>query len=244
MKKTKRMRTQIKICLLLIVAFAISVTGCRKDPAIDGGSTNRINTQTTTSATGTPIIVTYSYDGSGRQVQARVDTEVTVYTYAASLVTKITTLAGVNFETDYTLNSAGLAAFDSKGYAYKYDSSGYLISLIDTNVSTGNYDSTFYTVHMGNADTVVQHQGDQATSNVITTIYTYQSNTDLRDFGLSFTGQQNKNLINTATITQIINGSIDRVVYTYNYTIDSRGRVSQQVVTSGTATYTTSYIYY
>jgi hypothetical protein len=90
----------------------------------------------------------------------------------------------------------------------------------------------------------VRHQTDAGNNNLVTTSYTYLSTIDSRDFGLAFIGKQNTNLISTETVTQLINGSTYTVNYTYSYTFDSKGRVAQQVQSSGTATYTTAYTYY
>ena len=81
------------------------------------------------------------------------------------------------------------------------------------------------------------------TNNVITTAYTYLPTIDSRNYGLAFLGKQNTYLVSTQSITQVISGAVYTISYSYSYTFDSQGRVTQQVESSGTATYTTSYSY-
>jgi hypothetical protein len=236
------MYTQIKVSSLLFILAVVTLlsSGCRKDPA--GDYSHLIKSQTVTSTTGTSYTYTYAYDSSGRQIQAQTDTVVTTYTYSPGVVAVVTVLAGERFPTSYVTDAAGLAISDSRGYSYTYDSHGYLTSL--SSQTAGSFDSTIYTISGGNTDTTIRHQGDPSTSNVITAAYTFLSNADTRDFGLTFTGQPNKNLINTQTITQVINGSIVTASYSYSYSFDSRGRVIQQVQDNGSVSYTTTYVYY
>ena len=108
----------------------------------------------------------------------------------------------------------------------------------------GNYDSTTYTIANGNVQTEVEHQVDSATDNRVTTTYTYYSNIDNRDYGMNvLSGMPNNNLIKTATIVQVINGSTYTSAYSYTYSYNAQGMVTQQVKSSGTATYTTNYTY-
>jgi hypothetical protein len=228
--------------LLILFAIASFFTGCRKDSTPSTTVTiSRVRSQITTSPTGVFDTVIYVYDSTGRQLRSQTDTLVTTYSYSPGNDTMTEMLHGVNFYTIYTTNGAGMATSDSKGFVYTYNGGGYLTGYSYTNGAI--YDSTSYTVSGGNVATSVRHQADSATNNLVTTTYTYLSTIDSRDFGLSFLGRQNVNLINTETVTQLINGSSYAVSYTYSYSFDSKGRVTRQVQSSGTATYTTAYTY-
>ena len=108
----------------------------------------------------------------------------------------------------------------------------------------GNYDSTTYTISTGDLISSVEHQADAATDNRVTTNYTYLSSLDSRDFGMtSSTGRRSTHLVSTESIVQLINGSRTTISYTFTYTFDAQGRVTQQVRTSGSVSYTTTYTY-
>jgi len=232
--------SRAKFIVVPVLIFLVSFLACcRKDSAIA--------TAATTSLVKSAIIDsgyanTYTYDSLGRQIMAQIDTVVTTYGYGQGYVLKTITLAGQQFITDYTTNASGLATSDTKGYVYAYDNSGYLISKSYT--GAGSFDSITYTISGGNAITSVEHQADSATNNVITTNYTYLSTIDSRNFGLAFLGKANTNLISTVAITQTISGSSYTANYTYTYSYDSRGRVSQQVINNGSASYISTYTYY
>jgi hypothetical protein len=151
-------------------------------------------------------------------------------------------LHGVQYVTRYSTDQAGRAIADSRSFVYTYSTWGYLTGLSYT--GQGTYDSTTYTISGGNVTTSVRHQVDSATDNLVTTIYTYLPTVDSRDYGLSFLGNANTDLPVTETVTQLINGSTYSVAYTYTYNYDSKGRVTQQIRSSGSATYTTAYTYY
>jgi hypothetical protein len=243
MKIAKSLPRAVSVCVILM---ALCITGCKKDPAaprLPGSVTvSKVKTEITTSVSGAADTIYYAYDSSGRQARSQMDTMVTTYSYSAGAVSQVITLAGEIFPTSYTLNAAGLAASDSKGNIYRYDSAGYLISEVYT--ASGNYDSTTYLLSGGDIDSSVERQGDASTADLILTAYTYLAVPDSRNYSLSFLGKQNTNLINSQTITQTLNGQIYTSVYTYSYTFDPLGRVLQQVRSSGTASYTTSYTYY
>lgn len=233
--------SRVKFIVLPALTFLVLFLACcRKDTAI-------VSTATTVSLIKTAVIDsgyvnTYTYDSLGRQIMAQIDTVVTTYAYGQGYVLQTIALAGEQFINDYTTNASGLATSDTKGYVYIYNSSGYLISKSYT--GTGNFDSITYTISGGNVTTSVEHQADSATNNTITTTYTYLPNIDSRGFGLAFLGRANTNLINTVAITQIIGGSTYSVSSTYTYSYDSRGRVAQQVINNGSASYTSTYTYY
>jgi len=234
----KRSFTPIVISFIVISFFA----GCGKNPPL---STNvpisKVKSQILTSTTGVSDTIIYTYDNAGRQASAQTDTLFTTYTYAANTVTMTYMLNGQSFHTIYATNSGGMATSDSKNFMYTYNAGGYLINYSYT--GTGLYDSTVYLISTGNVDTSIRHQVDSATDNRITTSYTYLTIVDSRDYGRAFLGKQNTNLINTETVTQLINGSTYTINYTYAYSFDNKGRVAQQVQSSGTATYTTTYTY-
>jgi hypothetical protein len=229
--------------VLISLVFISFFMGCVKNPPPSTNVTiSKVKSQITTSSTGVPDTVIYTYDSLGRQITSQTDTLVMAYAYTANTVTMTDMLNGVHFLTIYNTNSAGQATSDSKGFVYAFNAAGYLTNYSYT--GTGNYDSTIYAISGGDIDISVQHQADSATNNLVTTSYTYLSTEDSRDFGLTFLGKQSTNLINTETITQLTNSNSYSINYTYSYTFDSKGRVSQQVQSSGTATYTTSYTYY
>jgi hypothetical protein len=229
---------------LLIISGIFLVAGCRKQAAISSGSftTNKVKMAISTSSTGVSDTFVYMYDSIGRLMTAQTDTVVTAYTYMANTVTVATLLAGQTFLNNYDINMQGLATSDSKGFVYSYDSAGYLIAMSYT--LSSKYDSTLYTITNGDVDTIIEHQADAATNNVITTTYTFLTKLDNRIFGLNFLGNQNKYLVSTKNISQNLNGSIYTTAYIYSYIYDSGGRVSQQIESSGSATYTTTYSYY
>ena len=230
--------------LLLSFFFVASfLVGCKKNnPNPVTVTISKVRSQIITSPSGIPDTTIYTYDITGRQATSLEDTLLTTYTYGSNTVTVTSMLAGHNFATTYYTNVNGLATSDSRRFSYTYSSWGYLASLAYT--GAGTYDSTVYLVSVGNIDTTIRHQVDSATDNRVTTVYTYLSTVDSRDYGLSFLGKQSTNLINTENITQIINGSNYTVSYIYSYTFDNKGRVTQQIRSSGTATYTTAYTYF
>ena len=235
------MRNKIKYLLFFVFAVAL-FAGCKKDPATVANSSSRVKTESTTSATGIAYVVTYSYDSSGRQVQSQTDTVVTTYLYGPDTITKTIALAGHYFITGYSTDASGHIISDSKFFKYSYDANGYLASLSYT--GNGNYDSTLYTISGGNVTTTVEHQADSATNNTITTTYTYLAHTDNRDYGMAAMGKANTNLIGSQSISQSINGSMATLAYTFTYTYDAQGRVTQMVKSSGSVSYTTTYTYY
>jgi hypothetical protein len=164
------------------------------------------------------------------------------YAYHQGSVQMNIALAGDIFTTTYYTNTLGLATSDSKGDNYSYDANNYLTTMWHT--ANGSADTIFYTIHNGNADTVIQRQSDSLTGNAVTTIYTYLPNTDSRNYGIAFLGTPDKNLVQTETITQALNGSAYSISYNFSYTFDASGRVTQQVMASGSASYTTAYTYY
>ena len=235
------MMPRAKFIIVPAILFFISLlASCRKDAAIAPANTTVSEVKTAVIDSG--YANTYTYDSLGRQIRAQIDTVVTTYAYSQGSVLQTITIAGVPFITSYTINAAGRATTDTKGYLYAYNSSGYLISKSYT--GTGNFDSITYTISGGNVTTSVEHQADSATNNTITTNYTYLSTIDSRGFGLAFLGTANVNLINTVAITQVISGSSYTANYSYTYSYDSRGRVTQQVINNGTASYTSAYTYY
>ena len=222
---------------------AVFLVACKKEtPAPITVTVSKVRSQIITSPTGVPDTTIYTYDNTGRLATSLEDTLLTTYTYGSNSITVTNMLSGHTFLTVYNTSPGGLATSDSKGFVYTYSSWGYLMSLSYT--GAGTYDSTLYLVSDGNVNTTIRHQVDSSTDNRVTTVYTYLSTIDSRDYGLSFLGGQSTNLINTETITQIINGSTYTINYTYSYTFDNKGRVTQQVKSSGTATYTTAYTYF
>ncbi len=229
--------------LLSFLFVSVFFSACKKNnPTPVTVTVSKVKSQIITSPSGVPDTTVYTYDNAGRQITSLEDTLHTTYTYGTNTVTMSYFLAGQNFGTIYYTNVNGLATSDSRRFAYTYSSWGYLTTLSYT--ATGVYDSTLYLVSGGNVDTTIRHQVDSATDNRVTTVYTYLSTVDSRDYGLSFLGKKNTNLINTETVTQVINGSTYTVSYVYSYTFDNKGRVTQQVKSSGTATYTTVYTYF
>ena len=227
------------ILVSVITVFIVFLTSCHKDPSIApvASTVSLVRSQVADSGYAT----TFTYDSLGRQIMAQIDTVVTTYTYSPSSVVKTVTLAGETFITTYTTNASGKAVTDSKGYVYTYNSVGYLTSKSFTAVS--NFDSVTYTVSGSNVITSVEHQADSATNNYITTNYTYLSTIDSRNFGLAFLSSANVNLISTENIMQVINGSSYNASYTYTYSFDSKGRVTQQTINNGSASYVTTYSY-
>ena len=227
---------------LTVIAAMLFFTACNKDLPIASMTTARIKTETTTSPSGVALTFAYTYDSAGRQLTATMDTVVTVYTYATGGITKTITLAGQNFVTTYTINTVGKVITDSRNYVYSYDINGYRTAM--TYTGNGNYDSTLYTITNGNLTTAIQHQVDAGTDNLLTTVYTYYSTIDSRDYGMAaLQGSPNNNLLKTETIVQQINGATYTSAYDYTYSFNAQGLISQQVRTSGSASYTTNYVY-
>jgi hypothetical protein len=246
--QTGKIITKIQFTsLLTLVALMSFFAGCKKDPgaALPAKVTiSNVKSMITNSATGEPDTVVYTYDNLGRQTTALTDTLLTTYTYSGDTVIMHYLLAGEQFTTFYTLSASGQAVSDSKGNSYAYNSSGYLTR--QSYAYGAGYDSISYLYMLSglNDSISIQHQQDAATHNLVTIRYTYLPTIDSRNFGLTFLGKQNTNLINTETDSQVLNGSTYSITYTYSYTFDSQGRVTQQVQTSGTSTYTTAYTYY
>jgi hypothetical protein len=228
------------VFLAITAATLLLLASCRHDPspAATGWSYSLVQSQIADSG----YVYTYTYDTTGRQIRAQTDTMVTTYGYSAGSVVKTLSLAGSLFITDYTTDASGHAVSDSKGYTYTYDTNGYLTARYYT--SAGSYDSVTYTVSGGNVDTTVEHQGDALTSSLITTTYTYLTTKDSRNFGLSYLGTPNVNLIATQNISQVLNGTSYTAYYIYSYQYDSKGRVSTQNIYNGSANYNTTYKYF
>lgn len=218
--------------------------GCHKGPApVNPGATNcLVRMMISNSSGGQPDTVSYTYDPQGRLLSALTDTLLSTYAYSPAAVVKTETLHGEHFVYTYPLNSAGLASTDSNGNFFSYDANGFLqLSLYGAG---GSADTITYSVTNGDVDSIFEHQTDAGTDNRLTTAFTYYSNKDLRNFGLSFLGSRSTHLVQRKNITQVLNGSVYSVAYSYSYTFDDSSRVALQTTSNGSAVYTTAYQYY
>jgi len=227
------------VFLATIAAAMLLLASCRRDPSPAAGwSYSLVQSQVADSG----YTYTYGYDSAGRQIRSQTDTMVTTYGYSPGAVVRTVSLAGSVFITDYATGASGRALSDSRGYTYTYDTAGYLTGRYYA--SAGSYDSVSYTVSGGNVDSTVERQGDAQTSTTTTTSYTYLGTKDSRNFGLSYLGTPNVNLIATKNIYQVLNGTSYSASYIYYYQYDGRGRVSTQDIYDGSAGYITSYKYF
>ena len=216
---------------LSIVSF---ISGCKKTSSVNGLVASEVEVATVNGVI-TTTTYTFTYDGQGRQILKQTSgstSSSTSYNYASSGQV-VETITGTGAATiTYTLNSQGYAESDGTN-TYTF-TNGYLTTEDD---AAGN--SINNTVSNGNVTAAIVVQGG------VTTIYAYQFSTtqDYRNFGLSFLGKRNTDLLSSETQTS----TGTPTVYSITYTYDSKGRVLQQTLSPGgntsyvyTYTYTTS----
>ncbi len=202
------------VVMLALTGVMVS-TSCSKKTV--NGKVKQIvsttNGQTTTTVN--------TFDSQGRLIAQSGGTTIA---YSSSTVT-VTYTTGT--PTVYTLNNQGYAGSDNEGITYTYDNSGFLTGEVATN---GN--SRTHTISNGDEVSNSLNVGGQIT----TTTYTYLSNTDYRDYGLSFLGKRNAHVLNTRIITS--NGQ--SVTYNYSYNFDGDGRVLTETITGSNGNITTN----
>jgi len=214
----------------LSIAFLSSVLflgSCKKTTSVNGLVQTEVEVATV-NGVATTTNFTFTYDGQGRQILKQVSGSTVSsvsYNYGSSGQV-VQTTTGTNAGTvTYTLNSQGLASSDGTN-TYSF-TNGYLTTEDD---AAGN--SLNSTVSNGNVTGTTVVEGG------VTTIYAYQFSTtqDYRNFGLSFLGKRNTDLVSSESVTST--GTPTQ--YTITYTYDSQGRVLQQTLTPGGST---SYVY-
>jgi hypothetical protein len=235
------MSIRVRPLILFIIVAITFFSACRKDPAPPVAASSHVRSETLTSSSGIAFTIAYTYDSPGRQTASQTDSTITRYVYTSDSVIQTITVANRHFVSAYILGAEGRATSDTRGFIYTYDAAGYLI--LSAYTPAGSTDSTICTISAGNVTLSAEHQQDSATNNLLTTTYTYLSARDTRDYGMAYKGRANTSLISTQNIVQVINGSTYSSSYSYTYSYDQQGRVSRQVRSSGSATYTTTYTY-
>lgn len=204
--------------------------GCKKE-AVTTTNTNTakygfVKTYADGSAT-----ITFSYDNQGR-LDSIVDNDLSgiITTYTLTYNSGSVVLTGGGSTVIYSLNSQGLATSDNAGNVYTYDNNGYLISTVK---GTG---SRQYTIANGNVTSIVLTNIDGFSKD--TTVNTFGTQTDYRNYGLSFLGKNGtfqtlifpylsysikSNLLVTQTVENRNN------FYGWTYTFDSLGRVTSEL---------------
>lgn len=211
------------IASVIIIVLMFSFESCKKSTSPNGkikGETYRHQFSDTT------IIDTlsYSYDQQGRVtvIQHVNGRETYVFSNNSYIYTPVSgaPVTGV-------LNGQGLVISTSNGASYGYDNNGYLISSTDTILSS------YFIIANGNmvADSEVVN-GNSSVQH-----YTHSSKVDYRDFGRSFAGKANHNLV----LSDSLNGVPTN---TTSYTFDNQGRVSTETISGNGLLLTTTYSYF
>lgn len=203
------------LVVILALGGVMVSTSCKKN------SVNGKVKQVVTTTNGQTTTTVNTYDSQGRLIAQSGGTTIA---YSASTVTVSGT---TGTPTVYTLNNQGYAGSDNDGVTYTYDNSGYLTGEVTT---TGN--SLTNTISNGDVVSTALHVGAQTQ----TTSYTYLTNVDYRDFGISFLGKNSTHVLNTKIVTS--GGST--VTYTYSYNFDSDGRVLTENITGSNGSNTSS----
>ncbi len=217
------------LLFIAIVPAGLTLTGCKKAASVDGHVLTQTEAYTANGQT-TNTVTTFSYDDQGRQVLASPTAGTpTTTSYSSSSIVQ-TTGASV---TTYQLNSKGQAVSDNNGYTYTYDNNGYLIT-----ISQNSANSQVNTISGGNVTgEVINNNGQQTTLS-----FSYGTDKDYRNTGVSFLGKNNTNLATAATYAS----GQTTVTYVIAHTFDSKGRVLTETITGGgtsdvyTYTYTTN----
>jgi hypothetical protein len=200
--------------MIAAASATLFLDGCKKTASVDGHILTH-SISITSNGVVSNSSTTYQYDGQGRQILATPSTGIPTSTsYNGSTVTQVTGTTTVV----YTLNNSGQAQSDNQGDEFSY-SNGYL-----TNETNGTALSLTNQVTNGNTMT------STLVENGVTTVYVYQYLTtpDYRNFGTSFLGNRNTDLISSETVS---GGSSGTATYTYQY--DSHGRVIEMTLTAG-----------
>ena len=219
--------------ILLVSFFAIFYSSCKKDNTTD--SDTSVVPKISCMNGGAGIVLGgshfYYYDSKGRLIKEKDSINryniYSNYTYTDSAIILNTVHANGDLSTQILyLNSKGLVTYVKENgvqnvlYKYEYNSDNYLIK--KQFGLEGKLGSTTITHNIVNgnvvSDTTILYTPFKRKT---TCNYTYLSNlntTGNENFGMSFWGKSNKNLV-----SYYIAGS-DTIKY--NYTFDSKGRVT------------------
>jgi hypothetical protein len=217
------MAKHISIAFLLFLVLVFSFESCKKAIPPNG----KVKGRTYRNQSSGPTIIdtlSYSYDQQGRVISIQHITGKETYVYSGNsyIYTPVSgaPITGI-------LNNQGLVTSTSNGESYTYDNDGYLISDIDTILSR------YYTISNGNilADSQI-HNGN---SSIL--YYTYSSTVDYRDFGKSFMGKANHNLVLSDSLRGLLTN-------TQSYTFDSKGRVATETTSGNGILFTGTYSYF
>jgi hypothetical protein len=206
------------IALLVAILSTVMISGCGKGQE----NTSRVKTKIVRSNTYLyqSDSLTYTYDERGRLVAMQGVASISTFAYADG---KVTQTDNFNRNTVYTLNSKGYAVSDSRGNSYTYDSKGMLILQIQSS-----------------GDTLIKcntENGDIITSKVylpyaVSDTFTYTDIGETRTFGYDFLGSKGAHLPKSlAKYGRILGYNAFAITYEF----DSKGRVSEETMTSRNA---------
>lgn len=208
------------------VSVLLFFGGCKKSNPVNGTVRTVVEAYTANGQT-TNTTTNYTYDNQGRQVLAAPTVgNSTVTVYGSGSVTQTTGTTVVT----YQLNAQGLAISDNTGATYTYDNNGFLLS--ETSGPNNSQSNTISNGDISNSTIVV----NGVTTNLT---YSYTTNTDYKNTGISFLGKNSTHLISSVLYSQ---GSAT-VTYTFTYAFDNQGRVLQMTITGNNTTDQFSYTY-
>jgi PKD repeat protein len=174
---------------------------------------------------GPAVTTTYTFDTLGRVATILNNGNTTTYDYTGNILTMTTNGTPITGQLDIMGLLVNIGPI-----TYTYDAAKYLIlsndgsQIISDTIVNGN---TAVTVKTTATDTII-------------TQYTFSSRIDYRDFGMSFLGTPNTNIINTKKVTH----GPTVVTYNYTYTFDLYTRVTKQTITgSDGSSKVTTYTY-
>lgn len=217
-----------KIAPILLIALVL-VAGCKKHYSF-ATDTNLVKTLSNQSNLPYEF---YTYDATGRLTvdSNSQNNEVNKFFYSADTVTDSLYTNGVaSLNTRYYLNAAGFAqkvTYDAQLLYYTYNNIGEQTIQV-------TYGDTIMSV-WGNGDLLKQGLWGAGGTFIDSTVYTYLTTHDNRNFGQPYLGQASYHLLQHTS-----SGNL-----TYSYTFDSQGRVSAMIVHDqlGNSS-TTNYTYY
>lgn len=213
--------------VMAMVAGIAILSGCNKDSTPNGKVKSKTESFTNAQGQTSSLTTTYTYDGQGRITLSQPSSgNVTSYSYGNG---SITVTSGTTVITG-TLNGQNLLTSTNTGFTFTYDNNGYLIAS-----TAGASKSTVNTITDGNVTSSTTNDNGNST----TTVYSYSTKSDYRDYGQSFFGKNSKNLVTTETISNA-NGTL---VFTHTYTFDEQGRVQTETTTGNNTTDVLTFVY-
>lgn len=213
---------------LVLFSSLLFISSCSKVVVVDG-HVAKVTEVYTSAGSSTTTITTYTYDTYGRQIMSTPNSGLPTATVYTSY-TSVSQTTGTSVLT-YSLD-AGLATHDNSGTTYAFDNNGYPVY----ERSGASYTLTNTIVNGNISQSVV----NQIVDTVFYT-YSYLSNTNYQNNGINFLGKPNKNLTSSEVVKVGVAGT--PVTYSYAYTYDGQGRVTQMTVTGGGIIDAFTYVY-